>query len=200
MIDINDTEEKILKLIFLDFKTDYNSNNLSKKLKKSPQYTNRIIKDLANKKLVIGKQMGKAVFYKLNFDKEYTIKLLELIFTPNKAPSNYIGGWISQLIKLKGHTKSIILFGSIFKKESTAGDVDVCFVLKSYDALNKINKEIENINKLNKLKIHSLHIIEKDFIDKLKKGDKPLYSVINDGLVINGQETFVRIVKNAQRN
>ena len=198
MLDINETEENILKIIFLDYKTDYNSNNISKQLGKSPQYVNRMIKGLAKKNLLVGKEMGKAVFYKINFEKEYTSKLLELLFTLDKAPSAYIGGWISQLIKLKDYTKSMIIFGSLLKKESKAGDVDVCFVLKSYDSINKLNKEIEGINGLNKLKIHSLLINQNDFVDKLKKGDKPLYNVINKGLVIYGQEILMEIVKDAQ--
>lgn len=198
MIEINNAEKKILKIIFSDYKKDYNANTIKDKIGISDVYSLRLLKNLSEKKLLTGKKMGKATFYKVNLDNSYVITLLELIFTDNTDQSNYVKGLMKDLEKFNSFTHSILLFGSVLTKGKNAKDIDVCFVLKNYKDLKKINNKIDEINKLHALKIHPLHIIKKDFIRKLKEGDKPLIDIVRTCAVVYGQSAFVEVVKNVQ--
>ena len=198
MIDINKAEKKALRIIFTDYTTDYNGHTIKDKLGMSHRYSIDLLKSLMEKKILTSKQMGKATFYKTNLQNSYVIKLLELIFTDNTDQTSYVKGWIKDLESFKADTKAVLLFGSILPKGKNARDVDVSFVLKNYNNLKRIKNKIGEINNTHKLKIHPLYITEKDFIRKLKKGDKPLISIVKICAVVHGQETFVDIVKNVQ--
>lgn len=196
MIEINRTEKRILKTIFTDYTMAYNSFNIKDEIGVTVAYINRALKRLSEKKILLGDKKGNATFYKPRLDNPYVIKLLELIFTDNSDQSNYVKGWIQNLQQFNSEVKVLLIFGSILTKGKNARDVDVCFVLKSYNNYGKVEQKIKELNKIHKLKIHPFHITEKDFIRKLKESDKPLINMVRNCAVVHGQETFVRIVKN----
>jgi len=198
MIEINKAEKKALRIIFTDYTTDYNGHTIKDKLGMSHRYSIDLLKSLMGKNILTSKQMGKATFYKTNLQNPYVIKLLELIFTDNTDQTSYVNGWIKDLESFKEDTKAVLLFGSILSKGKNARDIDVSFVLKNYNDLKRIKNKVEEINSTHKLRIHPLYITEKDFIRKLKKGDKPLISIVKTCAVVHGQEMFVNIVKNVQ--
>jgi len=195
MIEINGTEKRILKTIFIDYTIAYNSFNIKDKIGVTVAYINRALKRLSEKKILLGDKKGNATFYKPRLDNPYVIKLLELIFTDNSDQSNYVKGWIQNLQQFNSEVKALFIFGSILTKGKNARDVDVCFVLKSYNNYGKVEQRIKELNKIHKLKIHPLHITEEDFIRKLKESNKPLINMVKNCVVVHGQETFVRIVK-----
>ncbi|HLD97263.1 MAG TPA: hypothetical protein VI934_02880, partial [Candidatus Nanoarchaeia archaeon] len=95
-------------------------------------------------------------------------------------------------------TKAIFLFGSILTKEKSAGDVDVCFILRDAKDYGKLQSGVGEMNRKNRLKIHPLYLTEGEFEKKLKEKDKPLIDAVRTCVVAHGQELFVRVLKNVQ--
>ena len=177
---------------------DYNSYNLKDKLGLSNAGSLKLLRGLSGKKLIIGRKMGNAIFYKPNLANEYLIKLLELIFMELHALSDYAKGWLEDLKVFIPFTEAIILFGSVLKKGKEVRDIDVCFVLKDAESYDEVNLLVKEINKKNRLKIHPLYMTEREFEKKLKEKDMPLISMVKSCVVVYGQDVFVRILKHVQ--
>ena len=142
--------------------------------------------------------MGNAIFYKPNLDNEYVLKLLELIFLEHGGLSSFVKGWIYDLRSFIPDTKALFLFGSILTKEKSAGDVDVCFILKDAKDYGRLQSGVAEMNRKNRLKIHPLYLIEGEFEKKLKVKDKPLVDMVRTCVVVHGPELFVGVLKNVQ--
>ena len=126
------------------------------------------------------------------------LKLLELIFLDNSEASTFVKGWIYDLQMFKNITKTVLLFGSILKKDKEAKDVDVCFILKHPDDYSEIQIKIAHLNSKSRLKIHPLYLTEKEFEKKLMEKDKPLLDIVRSCEVVHGNELFVEVLKNVR--
>lgn len=198
MVELTENGKRALKLIFTDFLTSYNSYNLKDKIGLSNAGSLKLLRSLEQKNFLRSKKMGNAIFYRPNFQNEYVIKLLELIFLDHSNWSDFVKGWIYDLKTFIPPTKAILLFGSILRKGKEAGDVDVCFILKKAQDYQKLQALVSEMNKKNRLKIHPLYLTEKDFKQKLKEKDKPLIEIVKSCIVIYGQELVVEVLKNVQ--
>ena len=196
MVEITENGKKALKLIFTDFLMSYNSYNLKDKLGLSNAGSLKLLRKLKERNLLISEKMGNAIFYKLNLNNNYLLKLLELIFMEHGGLSSYTKGWIEELKAFIPLTKAIILFGSVLKKDGNARDVDVCFVLKSGGDYGGVQARVHKINEKNRLKIHPLYITEKELERKLKERDKPLVEMVKSCVIVHGYGLFVRVMKN----
>ena len=196
MVEITENGKKALKLIFTDFLMSYNSYNLKDKLGLSNAGSLKLLRKLKERNLLISEKMGNAIFYKLNLNNNYLLKLLELIFMEHGGLSSYTQGWIEELKAFIPITKAIILFGSVLKKDGNARDVDVCFVLRDAADYNKIQSLGRKLNEKNRLQIHPLYIAEKEFERKLKERDKPLVEMVKSCVIVHGHGLFVKVMKN----
>ncbi len=198
MVEIGENGKKALKIIFSDFSTSYNSYNIRGKIGISGVGSLKLLRSLKEKNLLIGEKMGNAVFYKPNLKNEYVLKLLELIFLDYAGLSSFVKGWLYDLRSFIPNTKAIFLFGSILTKEKSAGDVDVCFILKDARDYGKLQSGVAELNLKNRLKIHPLYLTDNEFEKKLREKNKPLVDMVRSCLVVHGQELFVRVLKNVQ--
>lgn len=198
MAEITENGKKILKLIFTDFLSDYNSYNLKDKIGLSNAGSLKLLRSLSKKNLLIANRMGNAIFYRPNMENEYLIKLLELIFMEHENLSAYVKGWLYDLNSLAPYTKAILLFGSILKKDKEARDVDVCIILKKNEDYALLQEKIKKMNGRNRLKIHPLYLTENEFENKLEEKDKPLVEIVKSCIVVHGYELFVKVLANVQ--
>ena len=198
MVEISENGKIALKLIFTDFLTNYNSYNIKDKIGLSNAGSLKLLRSLGKKNLLVSEKMGNAIFYKPNLNNEYLLKLLELTFLGHSNLSNFVKGWVYDLKSFVPITKAIFLFGSILKEGKEARDVDVCFIIKSPKDYSKLQVKVNETNKKNRLKVHPLYLTAKDFEEKLKEKDKPLLEMIKNCVVIQGQELFVKVLKNVQ--
>lgn len=198
MVEISENGKRALKVIFTDFLTSYNSYNIKEKLGISGVGSLKLLRSLKEKNLLVSERMGNAIFYKPNLEYLYALKLLELIFLDHNSLSNFVKGWIYDLRSFIPHTKAIFLFGSILTKGKTAGDVDVCFVLKDARDYGTLQSGVAEMNRKNRLKIHPLYLTEGEFEKKLREHDKPLVDMVRTCVVVHGQELFVGVLKNVQ--
>ena len=198
MVEITENGKKALKLIFTDFLTSYNSYNIKDKLGLSNAGSLKLLRSLDEKHLLVSNKMGNAIFYKPCLENDYLLKLLELIFMEHHGLPNYAKGWIEELKVFIPFTKAIILFGSVLKKGKEAKDVDVCFVLKDIEMYDKADLLVKETNRKSRVKIHPLYLTEKEFEKKLEEKDKPLVEMVKSCAIVQGQEVFVRVLKNVQ--
>ena len=198
MVEISENGKRALRIIFTDFLTRYNSYNIKEKLGISGVGSLKLLRSLKEKNLLVGEKMGNAIFYKPNLKNEYVLKLLELIFLDHSGLSTFVKGWIYDLRSFIPDTKALLLFGSILTKEKSAGDVDVCFILKDAKDYGKLRSSLAEMNRKNRLKIHPLYLTEGEFEKKLRERDKPLVDMARTCVVVHGQELFVGVLKNVQ--
>ena len=198
MVEVTENGKKALKLIFTDFLTDYNSYNIKDKLGLSNAGSLKLLRSLNEKNLLTGEKMGNAIFYKINLNNQYALKLLELIFLDYSRLSSFVKGWIYDLQMFKNLTKAVLLFGSVLTKGKDAKDVDVCFILKHPDDYSEAQIKVAQLNSKSRLKIHPLYLTEKELEKKLIEKDRPLVEIVKSCIIVHGHELFAEVLKNVQ--
>jgi predicted nucleotidyltransferase len=193
MKDITFNEIRLVLRILKSPEEDYNANNLSKVLGISPMGTLKIAKRLVKEEILTSKQIGKGIFYSINFKNPYAKQYLQfLLKREGEYSAPYIKRWISEIRKIK-NSELAILFGSVLSKNETAKDIDVLFVV-SQKIFNELKKEIGQVNKMNDKKIHPIFQSIQDIKDNIKKQDKVVLNAIK-GIVIFGEDTLLGVIE-----
>ena len=79
MVAITQKEKQALLIIFKDFSSYYNANSISKILNISHVGAQKILKGFFDEDLVVKKQIGKSIVYKLNLSNNYVKQLLTFL-------------------------------------------------------------------------------------------------------------------------
>ena len=193
MVSLSKSEGKVMLRLFKDFSQDYNANSLSKEVGITPRGTLKILKRLEAQELLISKQQGRAVFYKVNLDDKYVSKIVETLLIA-EAREN-AKRWIDEFREVYQDTEIVLIFGSIIKNPKMASDVDVLFVFKKgkYD---KVANFVSEKNKILFKKIHEIPQTMSDLKENLNKKNKALIDAVSTGYVLHGQDKLIEIVKN----
>lgn len=140
----------------------------------------------------IGKGKTSTYTINLNWDNPLTEKNLELILTEESLKHQR---WLNNFFELKEKTDFLIIYGSIlYSKE--ANDIDILNVVSNKNKFIKIEKTILKMQKTQLKKIHILNFTEKEFKRELLKKNKIFIDAIKKGVILFGQENFIRFVKN----
>lgn len=186
-------EIEVLLTLFKDFTKDYNANSLSKLTGITPRGALKILKNLKSQNLLVSKQLGKATFYKINFNDEYAIRLLPiLLMNESKEKATR---WLAEFDELFEHIDIAIIFGSIIRNPKTAKDIDLLIVFKK-GKHSIINEIIEKRRNISTKPIHLVKQTPNDFIKNLKKKDTILLNVIKRGYVLTGYDKLIKLLKN----
>ncbi len=182
-------QQEILKIIFKDFLTPYNSRSISKKIKISHAGAFKILKKLEKEELVKSIRIGRAVIYSIN--KENPLALKEIEITLIIEAGNY-KRWIEEFKSLKDKAEFVMLFGSILKKEEKARDIDLLVVAEkeNFKDIKRFISERQNF--LNK-RIHLILQSLDDFKQDLEKKNKAIVEIIKTGVILFGQDKFIEV-------
>ena len=184
---------KVILQILKNPKEDYNANSISKIIGISSMGALKILKSLEKEQVLISKQIGKGIFYTINFDNSYTKQFLIFILKREaEHPIPHIKRWVSEIRKIK-NADFAVLYGSVLTKHEKANDIDVLFAVEQKN-FNKLKEEIGNINNLNDKKIHPLFQSMDDIIENIKKEDKVILNAIK-GVVVFGEEKLLEVMK-----
>lgn len=198
MKDITQNEIKILQVLFKEFNTRYNANNLSKQIGLTSMGALKILKNLKKQNIIKAEQLGKAVFYKLNLDNDYVNTYLEFLLKKEAEQAlPKVKRWIKELRIFKNSAEIGILFGSVLKKTDFT-DLDLLLVLKKSQN-KKINQISNEIKKVNIKKIHIIKQTKKDLISNLKKENKIILSIVKNGIVLFGHKSLIEVIKHVTR-
>lgn len=190
---ITNKENEALLRIFKDFDTNYNANSLSKKLKITPRGALKILKNLYADKILIRKQMGKAIFYKINFSDEYAKKLLETSLI-REAREKALR-WVSEFQELSKPTHLTIIFGSALKNYDKAKDIDLLLAIPK-NKYKEISKFIDEKNKVMLKPIHPVTMTLNDLEKNLKNKNPAMINAIKEGYVLAGYEKIIKVINN----
>ncbi len=183
-------EQEIVKLLFKDFATEYNSRNISPKIGLTHSGAFRAMKKLEAREIVKSRQVGKAVIYSLNLDNPLTVLEINTALTI-EAQNNK--RWVFEFEGLKGIAKSVVLFGSILRNEEAARDIDVHVIAEKAD-YPKVKKIIDNKNDILPKHIHLIFQTHKDFQKDLDRKYPMIIEMIKTGIVLYGQDEFRKMV------
>ncbi len=183
-------EQEIIKLMFKDFLTEYNSRNISPKVGLTHSGAFRVLKKLEEKEIVKPRQVGKAVIYSLNPENPLTVKEIETALIIESLKHRM---WIEEFKKLEGKVKFIVLFGSILRNEKEAKDIDL-HVVADKKQYHKIKEIIKERNKILPKPIHLIFQTPADFKADIKRKYKVTIEIIKTGVILFGQDEFRKMV------
>ncbi len=188
-------EEKALLLLFKEFGTNYNANSLAQKLNITRRGALKIVKHLHQQELLLSRKYGKAVFYKINFKKEYARQLLKVLLmgeVEQKARR-----WLFEFQELSEEAEAIILFGSMVRNEEKAHDMDLVLVVKK-EKFSQAEKIVQKENRLLLKPIHPVWQLPSDIVRNLKIPDPVLLNALRFGYVLHGYDLVISAVQEAQ--
>ena len=193
MEGLSNKEIEILLVLLKDVSIEYNANNITKKIKITPAGAFKAMKNLERRNLIIGKKMGKAVFYKVNLKDYYAFRIMETLLI-NEARIK-ASRWLDEFKDLFKYTEILIIFGSIIKDSKKANDIDLLTVFKKENN-NKINDLIKERRLISTKPIHIIKQTTKDLENNLKKSDKVILNAVKNGYVLHGHEKLLEVIKN----
>ena len=191
MVGLTRKESEVLIKLFKDFSRDYNANSLSKEVDLSARGTLKILKKLEKERFVIGKKLGKAVFYRLDLNELYVRKIIEALLIGESLEKAQ--RWVDEFRPVFKHAKIVIIFGSIVKNPKNANDIDVLFVFNKGN-YKKIAEFIQEKNKILYKKIHDIPQTMADLKENLKKNDA-IKDAVRTGYVLHGHDKIIEVIR-----
>jgi len=189
------TETKILEILLKEFGTKPTITSLAKEIGMSRVGTWKLLKRLKKDKLVILSPIGtgktSAYIVSLNWENPLLDKNLSLILTESAIKNQK---WISNFAELEKKVDFLILYGSIVLLPKEARDIDILGVTNKNKFL-KIEKIINKMQKTQIKKIHSLNFTREEFKNELEKPNKVFIDAIKKGIILFGQENFIKFMK-----
>jgi len=184
-------EQEIIKVLFKDFLTPYNSRSISKVVGISHAGAFKIFKKLEKKEIVNPKRIGKAVIYSLNLENPVACKEVEMALV---MEAQNFRRWTEEFKQLQGRVNFLILFGSITRNEKQANDIDLLIVADKNN-FKEVKKVIEERDKLSNKKIHFLFQTRGDFRQDVAAKNKVMIEIIKTGIALYGQEEYLKTLK-----
>ena len=139
MLTMTKKESEILLKLFKEFNKDYNANSISKVIKITPRGALKILKNLEKQRILKSRKLGKAVFYKINFNDTYVCKIIETLLIAEAREKASM--WLEEFKDIFNDAQIIIIFGSIIRNPKEANDIDILFVFEK-DKYKNISKKI----------------------------------------------------------
>ncbi len=187
-------EKNVLLIVFKGFSVGPTITSLSKELKVSRVGLWKVLKKLENGKSILLNPVGKgktsAYIVKINWNK-ITEKKIELYLIEESFKQER---WLSNFGGLEKQADFTILFGSILHSPEQANDIDLLSVASKKSLVN-IQKTVYNTQKSEIKKIHSINFTIEEFKKELKNNNKVLIEAIKKGVILYGQEKFVKFMK-----
>ena len=197
MVILTKTMQKIVTVLLKDLHT-HTATTLSHELHMSRQGTWKIIRQLEQEELLILKQIGKGKTSlqvpTLNWVNVLLEKILSLSLTQEAFNHKR---WLHNFADLEKQVDFFILYGSILHSPKEANDIDVLGVAPEKN-LSKINDLLLQVQETQAKKIHAVNLTSYELKQELKKPNRAFLDALKRGVVLFGQETFVRFMKGLQ--
>lgn len=194
--EITENEMKLVLHILKNPLVMYNANNISKEVGLSSMGALKILKRLEKESLLISKEIGKSVVYRINVENDYSKNCIKFFLSreTNRALGE-LKKWINELNKIK-NSELTIIFGSILKNKESK-DIDVLFVTdqKKFD---KLKKEVDSLNEISIKKIHPVYQSFNDVVNNIKEKNEVMLDAIR-GIVVFGEEKFLEVYNESRK-
>lgn len=91
------------------------------------------------------------------------------------------------------------MFGSILTNPKQANDIDLLIIPKK-KKFKEVEKEILEIQKVQLKKIHAIQLTNEEFYKEIKNKNKAYLDAIKKGIVLFGQENFIKQMEKLNGN
>ena len=190
---------KILKILLKDFAVKPTITSLAKEIGMSRVGIWKVLKKIEAEKLIVLSPAGtgKTSIYtiSLNWDNPLTEKTIALALT-EEALNNQ--RWVSNFAELEDRVDFLIIYGSIVSFPKEANDIDILGVTNKNKFL-AIEESIKKAQKTQIKKIHSINFTQIEFKQELEKPNKVFVDAIKKGIILFGQEKFIKFVRSLSR-
>jgi predicted nucleotidyltransferase len=184
-------EQEIIKKLFKEFVTPWNSRSISSLIGISHVGSFKILKKLEKRGIVSSRKIGKANIYSLALDNPLARKEVEITLLIEAQNHKR---WLEEFKDLENISSFVILFGSIIRNESSAKDIDLLVVAEKTN-FNKIKDLIKEKDKISHKKIHLILQSPEEFNKDLESKNKVSLEIIKTSVVLFGQDKLVRSIK-----
>ena len=192
----NKTNTEILKVLLKQFTIKWTITSLAKELNLSRVGVWKILKKLEAERLIllspIGKGKTSVININLNWENPILEKNLSLILTKDAFKNQR---WLNNFKEIEDKLNFLILYGSIIHSPKEANDIDILGVVSNKNNFLSIEEIIKKIQKTQIKKIHSENFTQTEFKEEIKKPNKIFLEAIKKGVVIFGQEKFIKFIK-----
>lgn len=196
--DILGQKSKVRALRFLSgFEKGIPIRELAREIKITPPNLSIILNDLEKQGLLVSCRIGTSIVYTLNKSHFLVEEIVRPLFQKEREAKTNLGREIAK--KIKFPYESLILFGSIARgQEHPKSDVDLAVIIGNQSNVENSAGKILEINPFIAKRFgNSLSPIvmnKKDFVRKLKAGDKLVASIAKEGLLIAGKPVSELII------
>src|SRR3989344_7765433 len=191
----NKTNTEILKILLKQFTIKWTITSLAKEAKVSRVGAWKALKKLEAEKLVFLSPLGEVktstFSISLNWENPILEKRLSLILAEDALKNQR---WLNNFKELEGKLDFLILYGSIVNFPKEAKDIDILEVVSNKNKFKEIEEAIQKMQKTQSKKIHSENFTQTEFKEVLRKQNKIFIDAIKKGIVLFGQEKFIRFV------
>ena len=190
---------KILKILLKDLTIKPTITGLAKEVGMSRVGTWKILKKLEAEKLItltpIGESKTSANSISLNWENPIVEKTLSLALTQD-AQNNQ--RWLSNFKELEDKVDFLLIYASIIHSPKEANDIDMLGITDKNN-FQAIEDSINKIQKVQIKKIHSINLTQEEFKGELEKPNKAFIDAIKKGMILFGQEKFIKFIKEIKR-
>ncbi|MEK6915646.1 MAG: hypothetical protein AABW89_03860 [Nanoarchaeota archaeon] len=196
MVTVNKKAEQVLLILLRNMFSIHTATSLANKVGMSRWGIWKILKELEYSNLIlltpIGSGKTSAYTVRLEWDSPILNSLLILGLTKESLEYER---WRANFRELSDHTEFLILYGSIIHSPKEANDIDILGVVSNKKSFVKINEIISKIQKTQTKKIHSINFTPAEFSYELKKSNKAFIDALKKGIILYGQDNFVKFIK-----
>ncbi len=194
-----ETDIKILKILLKDLEINQTITYLSKEIKMSRVGIWKVLKKLEKNKLILLNPVGSGktstYIIKLNWENPIIEKTLSLALAEDALKQQI---WLNNLAELEDKADFLIIYGSIIQSPKEANDIDILGITNKNKFI-EIEESIKKIQKTQIKKIHALNFTQAEFKEELKKRNKAFIDAVKKGVILFGQEKFIKFIKNINR-
>ncbi len=191
-----ETNKKIILVLFKDFSRTHIITSLAKELRLSRVGIWKILKKLEEEEYILLESVGSgktsASIIKINWDNLLVEKALALYLTEESIQQRR---WRVNFSELEKEVDFLILYGSVVTSPQQANDIDLIGVAGKSKFV-KIQKILDKIQKTEDKKIHAINFTASEFKKELQNNNKVFIDAIQKGVILFGQENFVKFMKN----
>ncbi|MBU0929801.1 MAG: hypothetical protein KJ623_01895 [Nanoarchaeota archaeon] len=188
-------ESKILKIILKDFSAKHTITSIAKEIGMTRVGAWKILKKLEKEKMIVLSPIGtgktSAYIIRLNWNNVIMEKTLSLALTEDALKNQR---WMDNFAKLENKLDFLIIYGSIIHSPKEADDIDILGIT-SKNKFIEIEDSIKKIQKIQIKKIHILNFTEAEFKQELEKSNKAFIDAVKKGIILFGQEKFIKFMR-----
>lgn len=195
MVTAHLAPKNVLLHLLKDFSSTHTITTLAKELGLSRVGIWKILKKLEEGKYISLKPVGKGKtstsIVKINWENQLVEKTLSLYLTEEAIKQRR---WQVNFAELEKVIDFAILYGSILYSPQEAEDIDIVGVAPKKSFV-KIQIVIDKAQKTQSKKIHAINFTESEFKTELQKANKAFIDAVKKGVILFGQESFVKFMR-----